>query len=305
MYAEFYDQLRTREGWQITEDIQFATKQTMTLTQGQVQTIPISFSNFPLLDLNQSPGAIAAYLVLRRLAIGNQKFITEREYTKIWTPDSDTSFGFLTGSNTITTQFQGQAPTQTPNASGNTFLKLIRVAQPPANLSINKIMVKAGYSSNYDNLGIAAITNTAPAQTYLDLQQWYGPYGMVAGATQDGNAGHIDIQIVYNNSSAGTLNSSIAFYGGCEGQNWGCWLVQYQDWQNGLHNIGIFDDTAPSTSYDLLRLIPIPITDNGQASTPGAFGNIVMTCLNSMPFFDLTSPYHYVLNASVAYLLPT
>ncbi len=305
-YATFYDVLRTQNGWLYTEDIPFFLTKSMTinLVAGTVVSIPIKFTNFPILSLNQHPGAIEAYLVLRRLAINARRFIPQRYLDWDWIPAVEKPVVYLASTtSTITVSFSaGTGPT------GDTLAKFVPIAlrrmqfnAQPAGVTINKVEVKAGWSGTFDDLNITAFTGL----TIINLTDFYdAKNGIINRFVTSGSTPTIDIRITYTNTGA-QANSTWHIYGMQQGIDWAQWTVQYQDWQQIVHNIGGYDDIqTPTKEFILDRLIPVAITDNGQVNTQNSWGNLLFTMNASLPYYLLTAQYDIMLNASIAYKMP-
>src|SRR5579859_248960 len=302
------DQFHIRDGWHYTEDISFhkQVNMTMTLNQGDTQTVPITFAQPPLRSFNQIPAATASFLVLRHLDLASERPAEHRDDQWQWVSDSDSTFTALASSpNTVTLTFlAGPAPSGV--ASGQTVqlaLRKIQLGTLPAGVTITKIQVRPhwapiGTNPPYDDLHLAS-----PISGSIDLGAWYdNQYGLINGLTQIGLQTQIDVQISYTNANGTNTNVPFQMYGTQKGQQWAQWLVQFQpSYGGGAYDIGQYDDVdTPARTFVLDKLIPVQINDTGIVH----LGDLIFTSNQQISYYANFTAYDIMLTATVAYLTP-
>lgn len=300
-FAELYDQLRTREGWHWVEDIVFNATPNINTAQpaGTITSVPVTFAG-PDLNLFQQNYAIAAYLVLRKLTIGSTRPVDWRPPYFEWSPAIDNTFAAAASTTGGTVQVSFSELGQPGNNNSRTVgLRRIWVGTPPAGVTITRVQVFGLWASGTfaDDLHL-----TSPVTGFIDLGTYFDSrFGLV-----NRSESNVVVQFTYNNTNAAITNVPYALYGVASSQNWWFAEVQYQDWNGGLHNIGQYDDVlTPNYQFAIDQLVPVPLTDPGQKSTPQKYGNLVFTTLGRLSFFGPgTVQYNVMLTASVAYLLP-
>jgi hypothetical protein len=308
-FATLYDQLRTRNGWLYTEDISFRVNASLNVnvavgSAAGTQPIPVTFKNLPQLSLNQNPGASSAYLVLRRLALVSHQAFEERVlgFEAQRQNNLTLNFNATTTGGTIVFTINALAG---PSAFGTTLIGAVGVRRLhfpalPANCTITDIAFKKHWDIIYSSIFNAPFIGATDFDIGLF---WDAQFGFISRAT--GVNRGVDIQITYNNTGVAQVGGFTVF--ATEGAQQGTqWNIVYQDWLQVPHNIGGYDDAStPSKEFLLDRLIPTPITDPGQADSNASWGSLIFTLASNMPFFTPTVSYDILLNASIAYIMPT
>lgn len=301
---QLIDQFHVKDGWHYCEDISFHTQvaMSMTLAQGQQQTVPITFTQPPLRSFNQIPEANSSFLVLRHLDVASERPALHREGQWQWVSDSDATFTALgnTVAGTVTLTFLA-GPVPSGLAAGQAVpvaLRRIQLGTLPPGVTITKVEVRPDWSATYDNLNISgSISGT------IDLGNYYhSVLGIVNDFTQVGVQTQIDVRLTYSNTNPGNTSVPYQFFGSQKGQQWGQWLIQFQPSYGGsIYDIGQYDDiNTPARNYQLDKLIPIQLNDMGITN----LGNLVFTNNQQIPFYANFTEYDIMLTMTVAYLEP-
>jgi hypothetical protein len=305
MLSDFYGGLKTPEDWLHTEDITFQSRTSMNinLANGQVQLVPVTFPNFPRLDLQGDPGAMAAFLVLRRLSIGAERASFARPQQWQWASEASQVLSInANASNQLITTTFGSGPVPSGLAGGNVTpvaLRRIHFGTIPAGVTITKVEVQPSWGATFDDLHFSG---TIATNTEIDLGAYYdSEYGLANVFANGPGATIINVRFTCSNTNGTSQTVNVFFWGQQIGVDWAQWRVEYADWTGALHDIGAYDDLAdPARLYLLDRIIPTALTDAGQGTAKG-FGNLKFTMNNSAPFYAGTSFYNITLNASLAY----
>ncbi len=303
--SEFYGGLKTPEDWLHTEDITFQSRTSMNinLANGAIQKVPVTFPNFPQIDLQGDPGAMAAFLVLRRLSIGAERASFARSQEWQWASQANPVLSInANASNQLIVTTFGSGPVPSGLAGGNitpVALRRIHFGTIPTGVTITKVEVQPSWGATYDDLHIVG---TIATNTEIDIGAYYDArFGLKNVFANGPGATIINVRFTCSNTNASVQTVNVFFWGSQIGVDWAQWLVQYQDWTGVLHDIGSYDDLAdPARAFILDRIIPVPLTDSGQGTAKG-FGSLNFTMNNSAPFYAGTSFYDITLNASLAY----
>lgn len=301
---QYTDQYRVPEGWRYTEDISFQTQAQLTFgLPGSTQEVPITFDQPPLRLYSSVPDATHAFLVMRLLHIDVVRPLPHFIPTWQWNRSLDDTFTLpasSTGFVTTLSYSSGPAP------SGDTTLAIavplamrkIVFGTPPSGVTITKVEVKPGWSSNYDNLHL-----TSPITGSIDLASFYdGQWGLINNFMTIETPTTCTVRITANNTNGSSTIVPFQIYGSQRGFQWAQWKIEYQPPQGGVYVISEFDDhDTPSRSIVLDKLIPLQITDPGIVD----FGKFIWTANNQIPWTGLSSSYNLMMTATVAYLLPS
>lgn len=301
--AKYVDQFRVADGWKNTEDISFEVQAQLTFgSPGTVQEVPIVFEQSPLRLYTGVPDATHAYLVMRLLHIDVVRPLPHFIPTWEWNRALDDTFTLpasSTGFQTVISYASGPAP------SGDTTLAIavplamrrIVFGTPPSGVTITKVEVKPGWSSNYDNLHL-----TSPITGSIDLATFYdSQWGLVNNFMTILTSTTCNMRVTANNTNGTSTAVPFQIYGSQRGFQWAQWKIEYQPPNGGVYVITEFDDhDTPSRTIVLDKLIPLQITDTGITD----FGKFIFTANNQIPFTGLSSSYNIMLTATVAYLVP-
>ncbi len=293
MFNRLYDKLKTREGWRYTEDFSYTAQPLLVPSTVIPQPLPISFQNV-LLDLNAVPGNVAAYLVLRHVYMSVKKSIPYNSNLRgfSWS-------GFQNVTVPASASGNVQAFTINPSPFGMEYAKKLLISSVPAGITITKVEICPASNAPSGYVDLATGNITSP--NGIDLESIFGTgYGLPANSRLAGTPG-INVRFTSNNTNGSPTAFGYALYGLADTAQNSQYLVQYQDRNGGIHNVGIFDDRQYAQDFLVDRIIPIPITD----PTRSDYGNLLFTTIiAAYDYYPGGDFYNVVLNASIAYLLP-
>ncbi len=302
--SKYVDQFHTPDGWHYTEDVSFFVTTSLTIgTPGVLTKVPVVFPVPPFQSFNRVPDARAAFLVLRKLDIGNQNVLSFRSPLWQWCAAIDTTYAVAANATNATTIITYQAGIPAPSASANipapVALRRIRIGTLPAGVTISRVQVLPGWSVGQpDDLHVTVASNTI-----IDLATYYDQnYGLVnCLGVPFTSAPTINVTFTTSNSNASIQNVPYTLYGLQQGYQWGQWLIQYQPPNGFPYDIGQYDDSQePTKSFQLDKLIPIGINDLGTVD----LGNLFFTANQQLAFYSTVSTYDIMLTATLAYLVP-
>jgi hypothetical protein len=286
--SRFSNELRSsnnvKDAWLYTDDFSSYTQWALDTTIVKGQTVPLIFNSSyqnTKLNLSAVKGNIGAYPFLRYLDIGVQKdptlFGTSGDVQ-----DNETNFG-----QTVPTGVS----TQSSNVTNLDNAKKILINTLPANVTITDIKISPLGGSLVDLF----TGNITAANTTLDLESYFGTG---VGGTDTALGTGFTIAVSYNNTSGSSQGTDFTLFGTAKQIQNNIWLIDYQDAYGQLHRIGTFNDFQVGKTFQLDRLINVPITD-----TAPNFGTLLFTILKTNHALYTLETYNIVVSLSIAYLL--
>ena len=300
----FLDDLSTEVGWRFTESISFAGTFTVVATDGPltVYKVPVVFSNFPQLSMQQYPVSIGAYLFLRHLNISGNIPYSNRQSQWNWTPATSGNWVALASqTNNATVQFITQAPSSAAALTGALpgALKKIHM-NLPSTVTVNSVTVLQDIQPGVsDDLATGAL---AANQIHdIDLAGYYdGEHGFIAFPSANSSNSIIDVKFNYTNSGA-QANVAYKLYGQALMSDWVLMEITYIDNSGGVHQLGSYDSiVSQAKDFQLDRLTAATITDPGQGQV--TLGTLQFQLLNSSLAYSFNNTFTVSLDASIAYL---
>jgi hypothetical protein len=300
----YCDQFHVPDGWRYTEDIAFIGSHTFdfTVSAGTDQRVHLTFDQPPIASFNRVPDAVSTFLVLRHLTICNNRLIAHRNMQWMWNSQANTNFNVPNGGAIQTLTYDAQPPPSGVDPEGTIIplaLRRIRFGTLPAGVTITRVEVKPPWSPIFDDLELAS-----PITGSIDLGTFYdGQYGLINAGLVGGQQTSIQVRITAGNTSGSTQAVDYDFWGTQMGAQWAQWTIAYESYQGGgKYPVGMYDDDfQPVTQIILDKLIPVQIQDTGTTN----LGDLIFTALQLQPFNAVSTQYHIMLTATVAYLVPS
>jgi hypothetical protein len=279
-----YNSNNIKDAWKVTDDFSSYTQWALDTTKSVGQVVPMIFNEHyqnTKLNLAAVKGNIGAYPFIRSIDIGVQKDPTLFNLNgDVQDNETNTSVTFPNGTSTQTTNV-----TNLDNAKKLLFNTI------PANVTITDVQI-APFGGAFVDLFPGNITTGGSS---IDLETFFGtPFG---GSDVTLGTG-FTIKLTANNTSGISQQVNLTLFGTTKMVQNNIWLIDYQDAYGQLHRVGTFNDMLINKTFELDRLINVPITD-----TNPNFGTLLFTILKTNHALYTLETYNIIVSLSVAYLL--
>jgi hypothetical protein len=279
-----YNSNNIKDAWRVTDDFTSYTQWGLDTTIVKGQVVPLIFNDHyqnTKLNLSAVKGNIGAYPFIRYIDIGVQKDPT------LFNLNGD----IQNNENNFSQTFPNGISTQQSNVTNLDNAKKLLFNTIPANVAITDVQI-APFGGAFVDLFPGNITTGG---TTIDLESFFGtPFG---GSDVTLGTG-FTIKVTANNTSGGSQQVNMTLFGTTKMVQNNIWLIDYQDAYGQLHRVGTFNDMLVNKTFELDRLINVPITD-----TNPNFGTLLFTILKTSHALYTIETYNIVVSLSVAYLL--